>query len=86
MKSFANLIILIEHAGFVLGYDNWDRYDFRALLQLLKNLCFINLGHEEEYYGDLSSDCFSSYPLTGEPTSSACIKCAVNGITTTAVT
>ena len=81
MKSFANLIILIEHAGFVLGYDNWDRYDFRALLQLLKNLCFIYLGHEEEYYGDLSSD-----PLTGEPTSSACIKCAVNGITTTAVT
>ena len=63
-----------------MGCDSWDRYDFRALLQLFKNFCFINLEHDEEYYCDIGSDCSSSYPLTEDPTSSACIQCAVIGV------
>ena len=33
-----------ERTGFVLGCENWERYDYKALLRLVKSY-FINLGY-----------------------------------------
>ncbi len=33
-----------ERTGFVLGCENWETYDFKALLRLLR-VYFINLGY-----------------------------------------
>ena len=77
-----------NRADFVLGCENWDGYDFRAALQLHTNFILsIWDMRKSKLYGDLGSDCSCSYPLTGDPTSSACISgCVVNGITTMAAT
>ena len=83
-----------ERMGFVvLGCENWERYDFKALLKLVK--CFILLIWETrktKLYGDRdgtgeTSGYSCSCPLTGDLSSSACV-CGgvVNGISVTAVT
>ncbi len=65
-----------------MGCENWDRYDFEALLKLVRS--FVLYIWDAGMYGDHSdaiSDCSSSCPLTGGPTSSACVHgCVVNGI------
>ena len=71
-------------AGFILGCENWDRYDFKALLKLVKN--FVSLiwdTRKNKLYGDQDtiSGCSCSRPLTGDLTCSACVcGCVVNGV------
>ncbi len=69
-----------------LGREIWDRYDFKALLKLLR-CCIINLGTKKIFCDVVTSDCSSSCLLTGNLTSSACVGgCVVNGISATAAT
>ena len=52
-----------NRAGFVFGCNNWDGYDFSKNFVLS-----IWDMRKSKLYGDLGSDCSSSYPLTGDPT------------------
>ncbi len=72
-----------------MGCENWDRYDFEVLLKLVRSFVLsIWNTRKDNLYGDRSdviSDCSSSCPLTGGPTSSACVRgCVVIGISATA--
>ena len=88
--SFEEFITL-NRTGFILGCENWDRYDFKALLKLVKS--FVPLvwdTRKNKLYGDqdgTTSGCSCSCPLTGDLTSSACVcGCVVNGVSATAAT
>ena len=39
MEELDNLVGYFKRTGFVLGCENWDRYDFEALL---RQFCIIN--------------------------------------------
>ncbi len=83
--EFSALDDSFSKAGFILGCENWDRYDFEALLKLVRSFVLsIWDARKDNLYGDHSdaiSDCSSSCPLTRGPTSSACIRgCVVNGV------
>ena len=40
--SFEEFITLVnDRTGFILGCENWDRYDFKALLQLVKSFVLL---------------------------------------------
>ena len=71
-----------NRTGFILGCENWDRYDFKALL--------IWDTRKNKLYGDqdgATSGCSCHCPLIGDLTSSVCIcGCVVNGISATAAT
>ena len=85
LKSLVHSIILRDQALF-LGCEIWDRYDFKALLKLLR-CCIINLDTKKIFYNVVTSDCSSSCRSTGKLTSSACVGgCVVNGISATAAT
>ena len=75
-------------ASFILGFENWNRDDFKALLKLVKSLIWET--RKKELYGDqdcVVSGCSCSCPLTGGLTSSACVcGCVVNGVSATAAT
>ena len=78
-------------ASFVLGCENWSRYDFKALLKLVRSfVLLIWETRKKGLYGDqdyVITGCFCSCPLTGGLTSSACIcGCVVNGVGATAAT
>ena len=78
-------------ASFILGFENWNRDDFKALLKLVKSfVLLIWETRKKELYGDrdcVVSGCFCSCPLTGGLTSSACVcGCVVNGVSATAAT
>ena len=82
-----------ERTGFVLGCENWERYDFKALLRLVKSFILLIWDtRKNKLYGDQdgngeTSGCFCSCPLTGDLSSSACVcGCVVNGVSTTAAT
>ena len=79
--------------GFILGYENWDRYtyDFKALLKLVKSFVLLVWDmRKNKLYGDqdgTTPGCSCSCPLTGDLTSSACVcGCMVNGVSATAAT
>ena len=78
-------------ASFILGFENWNRDDFKALLMLVKSfVLLIWETRKKELYGDqdcVVSGCSCSCPLTGGLTSSACVcGCVVNGVSATAAT
>ena len=78
-------------ASFILGFENWNRDDFKALLKLVKSfVLLIWEARKKELYGDqdcVVSGCSCSCPLTGGLTSSACVcGCVVNGVSATAAT
>ena len=82
-----------ERTGFVLGCENWERYDFKALLRLVKSFILLIWDtRKNKLYGDQdgngeTSGCFCSCPLTGDLSSSACVcGCVVNGVSATAAT
>ena len=79
----------LDRTGFILGCGNWDRYDFKALLKLVKSFVLLvwdtgkNKLHGDQ--GGTTPGC--SCPLTGDLTSSACVcGCVVNGVSATAAT
>ena len=78
-------------ASFILGFENWNRDDFKALLKLVKSfVLLIWETRKKELYGDqdcVVSGCSCSCPLTGGLTSSACVcGCVVNGVSAMAAT
>ena len=80
-----------ERTGFVLGCENWEKYDFKALLRLVKSFILLIWDtRKNKLYGDQdgngeTSGC--SCPLTGDLSSSACVcGCVVNGVSATAAT
>ena len=82
-----------ERTGFVLGCENWERYDFKALLRLVKSFVLLIWDtRKNKLYGDQdgngeTSGCSCSCPLTGDLSSSAYIcGCVVNGVSTKAAT
>ena len=82
-----------ERTGFVLGCENWERYDFKALLRLVKSFILLIWDtRKNKLYGDKdgngeTSGCSCSCPLTGDLSSSACVcGCVVNGVCATAAT
>ena len=69
----------------------WDRYDFKALLKLVKSFVLLVWDiRKNKLYGDqdgATPGCSCSCPLTGDLTSSACVcVCVVNGVSATAAT
>ena len=68
-----------ERTGFVLGCENWERYDFKALLRLVKSFILLIWDtRKNKLYGDQdgngeTSGCSCSCPLTGDLSSSACV-------------
>ena len=82
-----------KRTGFVLKTENWERYDFKALLGLVKiYILLIRDTRKNKLYGDQdgtgeTSGCSCSCLLTGDLTSSTCIRgCVVNDISAMAVT
>ena len=59
-----------NRTGFILGCENWDRYDFKALLQLVKNFVLLVCDtRKNKLYGDqdgATPGCSCSCPLTGD--------------------
>ena len=52
LRSLVHLIILIGQA-FILGCENWDRYDFKALLKLVKSFVLLVWDtRKNKLYGD----------------------------------
>ena len=82
-----------ERTCCVLGCENWERYDFKALLRLVKSFILLiwdtkknKLCGDQDGNGE-TSDYSCSCPLTGDLSSSACIcGCMVNGVSATAAT
>ena len=65
--------------GFVLGCENWERYDFKALLRLVKSVILLiwdtrknKLYGNQDGNGEISG-CSCSCPLTGDLSSLACV-------------
>ena len=86
-------IVKIQKRCFVLGCENWERYDFKALLRLVKSfIVLIWETRENKLYGDQdgtgeTSGYSCSCSLTRELTSSACVcGCVVDGVSATAAT
>ena len=82
-----------ERTGFVLGCENWERCDFKALLRLVKSFILLIWDtRKNKLYGDQdgngeTSGYSCSCPLTGDLSSSACVcGCVVNGVSATAAT
>ena len=79
-----------EGTGFVLGCENWEEYDFKALLRLVKSSIWDTrknkLCGDQDGTGETPGySC--SCPLTGDLSSSACVcGCVVNGVSATAAT
>ena len=77
----------------VLGCENWERYDFKALLRLVKSFILLiwdtmknKLYCDQDGNGE-TSGCFCSCPLTRDLSSSAYVcGCMVNGVSATAAT
>ena len=72
-----------ERTGFVLGCENWDRNNFKALLSLVKNfvLSVWGLRKNELYGGQDGETSGCSCPLTGDIASSTCLcGCMVDGV------
>ena len=63
--------------SFVLGCENWERYDFKALLRLVKSFILLTWDtRKNKLYGDQdgsceTSGCSCSCPLTGDLSSFA---------------
>ena len=57
--------------------ENWDRYDFKALLKLVKSFVLLIWDTwKNKIYGDQDGEtsvCSCSCPLTGDHASSACV-------------
>ena len=79
----------------MFGCENWERYDFRALLRLVTCKSFILLiwdTRKNKLYGDRdgtgeTSGCSCSCAPTGDLSSSACVcGCVVNGVSAMAAT
>ena len=89
MEVLKNLVCLntFERTGFVLGCENWERYDFKALLRLVKSFILLIWDtRKNKLYGD-QDGCFCSCPLTGDLSSSACVcGCVVDDVSATAAT
>ena len=66
-----------ERTGFHSECENWDGYDFKALLRLVKSFVLLIWDTRKNMlYGDQygkTSGCSCSCPLTGDLTSSTCI-------------
>ena len=76
-KEFSTL----NRTGFILGYENWDMYDFKALLLIWDTRKNKLCGNQD----GATPGCSYSCPLTAAVTSSACIcGCVVNGVSATA--
>ena len=75
MKSLVHSII--KRTGFISVCENWDRYNFKALLRLVKSFVLsIWDTRKNKLYDDQDSEtsgCSCSCPLTGVLTSSACV-------------
>ena len=72
---------------------NWERYDFKALLRLVKSFILLIWDtRKNKLYGDQdgnseTSGCSCSCPLTGDLSNSARVcGCVVNGVSATAAT
>ena len=82
-----------ERTAFVLGCENWERYDFKALLKLVKIFILLiwdtrknNLCGNQDGNGE-TSGCSCSCPLTRDLSSSTCVcGCMVYGVSATAAT
>ena len=86
-----------ERTGFVLGCENWERYDLKALacffLRLVKSFILLlwdtrkNKLYCDQDGNSETSGCSCSCPLNGDLSSSACVcGCMVNGVSATAAT
>ena len=78
-----------KRTSFILGCENWETYDFKALLRLVKSLLLRNLDtRKNELYGDQdgtgeTSGCSCSCPQTEDLTSAACVRgYRANGVST----
>ena len=72
-KEFSTL----NRTGFILGYENWDMYDFKALLLIWDTRKNKLCGNQDGAIPGCSYSC----SLTVDVTSSACIcGCVVNGV------
>ena len=73
-----------NRTGSILGCENWDRYDFKALLKLVKSFVLLLVWDTRKIYDDQDGTipgCSCSCPLTGGLTSSTCVcGCVVNGV------
>ena len=72
-----------NRTGFILGCENWDRYDFKALLKLVKSFVLLVWDmRKNKLYGDqdgTTPGCSCSCPLTGDLTSSIRLHLWVRG-------
>ena len=69
------------------GFENRERYNFRALLRLVNSLSRKNNLYANQDGTGETSGCSCSCPLTGDLTSSACVcGCVVDGVSATAAT
>ena len=82
-----------ERTGFVLRCENWDRYDFKAVLRPVKSFILLIWDTKKNrLYGNQvgngeTSGCSCSCPLTGDLSSSACVcGCVVDGVSAMAAT
>ena len=47
------LVSVLNRTGFILGCENWDRYDFKALLKLVKSFVLLVWDtRKNKLYGD----------------------------------
>ena len=85
-----------ERTGFVLGCENWGRYDFKASLRLVKSFILLIWDTwKNKLYGDQDGNgetpgCSCSCLLTGDQRTRArghwICGCVVNGVSATAAT
>ena len=80
MRSLGHSIVLIGQV-LGLGYENWDKYDFKALVKsYILSIWDTRKNNLYDNRAGAFSGCSCSCPLTGDLTSSACIcGCVVNG-------
>ena len=79
----------VEKTGFILGCENWNRSNFKALLSLVKNFVLsVRDARKNELYGGQDGETSGcSCPLTGDFASFTHVcGCVVNGVIATAAT
>ena len=71
LGSLVAVLEKFDEAGFILGCQNWDRYDIKSLLKLVKSCILVRINYGS--HDGVISGCSCSCPLTGGLISSICM-------------